>query len=240
MKPILISTPRSGSTIVAEKIFNISRDNFNYIDNLDEFFNVTDMIQTNYHFVENKIVKEKSQKIFKKWYNDKQEIYQYRLNLLKYNPNYLIKFFPFNTPKDIETFIIDTYDLIFLERKNKVAQFISFLGLFCEKKYSHNTINNFYQITKLKYDKKLLDSFINIIHQYNAFKEKKSGITIFYEDVLQNKINETNIATLLNLNIHNINNYENKIIKTSYITDPELLIENYDEWKQDKHRLFNL
>lgn len=242
MKPILVSTPRSGSTIVAEKLFNIAKDNFNYIDNLDEFFNITSVMKTDFIFIENKIKKRYSERVFTNWCNNKKELQLQRLEMLKKNSNYLIKYFPFDIDPEVENFVVNTYDIIFLERKNKIEQFLSFLGLFSEKRYSHNTISNSYVIEKLKYDRDILNSFIYIIQQYNNFKRKYEGKTLFFEDITKIEINEKNISNLLNLNVNenNIKNYKSSLIRTFYKDDPEKIIENYEEWENDKFKLLDL
>lgn len=240
MKPLLVTTPRTGSTLIAEKLSNIAIDNFGYIKNLDEFFNITTVMKTNYYIKDNIIYKDPNIRVYEQWFKSVDEIQLQRLNMLEKNPYYFIKVFPFNLHSNVEKFITNNFDLIFLERKNKVLQFLSFLGLFNGPKQSHNHKKNRYKITELVYDPNLLNSFIKIINNYQEFKKKYfQGHILYYEDI-EHSVSEKVIAKHLNLNVNILNDRENIFDRTVYIDYQEKLILNQKEWLADKYKLESL
>lgn len=230
MKPILITTPRTGSNIICQKIFNISKLNFDYISNLNEFFNVNSIIQKKY-FLKNSIIHQtEAIRVYSDWAKDEKiKIQLERLEMLKINSNYMIKLFPINIHQNIEEFITKEYDLIFLERKDKIKQFLSYLSLFSEPKKSHNEKNNPYIVKKIKFSYERLHEFLYMQKEYNKFKEKYKGETLYYED-LENSMTEENISHALNWTDLKIINHESQFQKTNYIDNIENLIENNDEW----------
>ncbi len=258
MKPLVISTPRTASTILTTKLFNIARDNWGYVTNLGEYFSVDRVIESNYVLKNNKIVKNVHDRVYRKWWDDKYKIQVERLELIKSYPNNMIKVHPFDLPDDIEKFIIQNYDLIFLERKNKINQFLSYLGLFSELKLSHYKTNEPQpQITSFYYSKEHLNDFIYILQCYDKFKNTYKNFlsnlhgnkldidyflnkrTFIYEDEWYNA-SEEQLAEKLSLGISEIKNYHNESLKTKYANnDLESLIINRSEWEKDKHLLIN-
>lgn len=238
MKPILITTPRTGSNIICEKIYNISKLNFNYVSNLNEFFNINDIIQKKYFLKDSIIQQTEAIRVYKNWAKgEKINIQLERLEMLRANSNYMIKMFPINIHPAVEEFVTKEYDLIFLERKNKIKQFLSYLALFSEPKQAHNEKNNSYIVKKINFRYERLNEFLWIQAQYEKFKEKYKGKTIFYED-LENSMTEENLAYLLNLKKLNIVNYETRFTKTEYEKDIELIIENNELWQVAKVKHF--
>lgn len=259
MKPILIAPPRSGSTVACDKLFNIAKDNFDYRCNLYEFFNINKIVQSMYSIENNEIVNKLNVRVYTEWYQNKFELQKHRLNLLKQTDGkYMIKVLSFELIDEVIDYIFTNYDPIFLERENKIDQFLSWLVLYTPQRKAHHTKYKHLDVIKeLHYHKDYLNDFIFMLQEYDRIKHKYElflmnekndaydvkklidNRTLIYEDICTN-LTESTIATSLHWTNIKINDYESVFYKTPYKESiVENLIVNRQDWDDDKLILLN-
>jgi len=122
MKYSIFTTPRSGSKLLLCIIWPYLREKFGYMENLKEISNPTfvyydtgNSIALSYH-EDRQFVEE----------IDKEILYKYKLLKKYHDQDFFIKFFPHDNDDEWQ-YILDNYNLILLERKNKREQFLSFI-----------------------------------------------------------------------------------------------------------------
>lgn len=249
MLPIVFTTPRSGSSLVSQIISNYFVQHFDHGPYLDEFFTINKLWKVNYitdnwiyckNFSRNKV--ENNLKYDRNYI---QLEIKKRINLLEENDirfKQLIKLFPFNLDNNLFDFVSNKYNFfILLERKNKVNQFLSFtkflsnnIALYCSD--TNITVDYIY------YNKEHLTKFLNIIENYEYYKNKfikeKKYKIIYYEDLFNNKNIEATILEQLELKItKHFKSLNYQTIPTPYSKNIEELIVNKNEWYKDRDKL---
>lgn len=241
MKPIVITTPRTGSDLFCKILGSLSQQHFNYKNVLYEFFTIVPHWKEEF-IKENGIIKSKGfsntlhvWNDVNTWYHSARDEKLKRLELLKDDNNYLIKLFPEDIEPEIQE-MIQQYDYIYLERKNKFRQLLSVLAATYNKKYHFQTNDNF-EIKEIYYDKKLVDKFITTLEKYKKFRDDHPSIhsVVYYEDFVNYGANENAIITLLNLPIIKYQELNHNRIPTQYaLENIEDLILNKNEWLEDR------
>ena len=253
MRPIIITTHRTGSTLICELLFNIAAQRFKYKNNLDEYFTITTLYNSDYQKV-NGIIRIVSRE--RTSFDRQQATYDSdnvkltalklsnrltilnRIELLRNDPNYMIKLFSSDFTNEILDFVVSTYDLIYLERKDKLKQFLSFMGL-VQTNVAHYTKDSSSAVNQIVYDAKWAKEFIRLDKQYQDFKRAHSGKILYYEDFVELGSDETALIQLLDLPVENIKKKTINTVPTPYIADLEDLIVNKDEWLKDRDSILN-
>lgn len=217
MKPIIITTPRTGSTLLCEMLTECS----GYKSNLNEFFFATPHGYMPYK-IEDGLIKVEPGYITNtsKWNMPMKDVHAERLKLFDtYDPlDYMIKLHSYDliNPRIVE--FIKHYDtVIFLERKNISEQILSY----CAMMQHSNEGDSFHHtkdsttITSIHFSEVYADEILLALKIYNRFKRNYKGnnFTIFYEDFM----NERNSTFT---------------VKTKYASSNlEELVDNKDEWQ---------
>ena len=236
IKPILFTTPRTGSTLITMLLGNIAIQQCEYKNTLHEYFTITSMYESHYKKNRNGITTQVSQ-IQKnyKWFDSERTIRLNRLKLLDNDYNYMIKLFSSDIEPEIEHMITQHYDIVYLERRDKIKQLLSWLHLI-KSSVAHYHLKNNLSIGQIIYDPKLTNILLLIIEKYYEFKKTHPSkfSTIYYEDFMNADNKE--LFLLNNLGLSNINHVYKKInTKPSpYKRDPETLIRNVNEWQLAK------
>jgi len=240
MNPVLFTTPRTGSTLICSLLADIFDKK-----NLNEFFRDYPI---NYQKTNGIVVGESFKEILHSgppWLGNFKDEQLRRLDLIKGNYSYIFKLFGDPLEPEILTEIKNNYDIIFLERKNKIRQILSF-SLLVKNNTTHYT----------KHDKKINSIIYKpwvakyIIDNYTLYKKFKSELssnftTIYYEDFIEQGANHSALLSLLKLPIEyksNIRINDNWIHKdsapTPYSSDNlEDLIVNKKTWLRDKENI---
>jgi LPS sulfotransferase NodH len=242
MKPIVITTPRTGSDLFCKILGNLSQQHFNYKNILYEFFTISphwreEFVKENNTIICKNFCHDTSYKWndINSWYDSAREEKLKRLELLKDDTNYLIKIYPVDLEDEINE-VIKQYDYIYLERKNKFKQLLSILAATHTKLYHFNKNDNF-KIEEIYYDKKLVDIFFTTLEKYKKFKEDHPSVypVVYYEDFIANGANEDFIIKLLNLPITKYQSLDHTRIPSQYSAENiEDLILNKSEWLEDR------
>jgi LPS sulfotransferase NodH len=230
--PIIITTPRTGSTVICNLLHNIAKQKYGHKNNLSEYFivNTIDFAYNskNVDYIDNgiKIVRiegllDRSKSV--------EEIIHKRLQTLKSNPLHTIKAFASDLTPDVKKFIIDTYDPIYLERKDKLEQFLSFASIKHNKK-THYDKDSTDTVKEFKIGATQIKPFVNLIKQYNELKIEKPGITLYYEDFMEAGGDQNALLTLLNIDGEGLSDCSIQTKPSPYDGKYEDLVINKQFW----------
>lgn len=232
--PIIFTTPRSGSTIICKLLGNISRQLYGHTNVLYEYFNtrlidrqaLNDKIEyTAVPVFDNQVIvpiKGAFQPLMEK------EIQTKRLELLRKHPKHTIKIFPGMLPYVME-FIISEYDFVFLERRNKLEQFLSYCSIVHGqkthyKKDDKDTVQPFPVLVDT------FNIFVEMMSNYKKFQQTHEGITVYYEDFMSLGGNQQALANLLGLSDAVLTDCPFSTKPSPYDVTYENLISNGKEW----------
>lgn len=238
MVPILVTSARTGSTIILDIIYTLFKDKFNLKNNLGEFFNIYKSFKTEYKIIDGNICITGSIKTDTKWFTSHRLEQLKRLDMIKEDKNYLIKLFP-NIELEVADFIKKNYFPIYLERKSKVKQFLSYQNLM-DDNVAHYSINDTTTVESISINKLNLNSFIQHIHDYYKIKNQWPSLysTIYYEDFIKASDKKLFLSTILNIDTDKDISIKTK--PTPYIDDPEKIIDNPIMWEEMKVELLNM
>jgi len=253
--PLIITTPRTGSTPVCELLANIGRYTADYKNNLGEFFNllIYDREKKTYkidtlvydkfsHFTDsilgviNRRMKLHPDSVTKEY---ARERVMERVELLKENNNlYMIKIFPFNVDTQVLSWLHQTYDFVYLERRNKLEQVLSYQSAVYHKKY-HYSVADSTVVGEFEFNYEQFELFHLRCQEYKNIKSMFSGSTIYYEDLVDS-LTEDRLIDLLDLDIKIDKKLTLPTRKLSYKTQNlEDLIINKTYWLEIKQEVIN-
>ena len=233
MNPIIVTTPRTGSNLVCEMMWSIARENFRHKNNLYEYFTVTDLYKCTYKKVENCIRIDQFDRVKQSWFNTRREEMLKRLALLEDDYRYTMKVFPTELEPEILQAIQDHYNIIFLERRDKLRQLLSFSTMMLTNTSHYKTADK--PVDRVIYNAELTKTFFNMLEGYFKFKQANTGPTLYYEDFIQAGGDEAALINLLDLPAVNSFKLNPRFIPTPYVSDNmEDMIVNKEEWLQDR------
>lgn len=208
MNPIVVAYPRSGSEVLTNIIFNYSRQVWSSEGCLQEFLLVTFFRDYNFSFVDNKIQgsywslpKDQWTTHWDRIKNNVKDIVQERISWLAVNPNYVFKLI--TTPKLTDSqydWCLENYYCIFIERKDKIRSFLSFLFLpYIGTHHTLDTDSITKQNLKIKFNVGFADLWVWDYKKYNSLLDSATDKTILvYEDLLvDGLVNEAEILKTL-------------------------------------------
>lgn len=237
--PIIFTLPRTGSTVVCKLLGNIARQEFGHKNVLYEYFNINfiDSVHNNkqldykqVHVFDDKIIVALQGE---RTHESDSEVRKRRLELLQHNPRHTMKVFPSVMTSDIVSFIIKEYDFIFLERRDKIEQFLSFCSILHSRK-THFLKDDQTNITSFPFVLSRVQWFANQLQMFNDMQKKKPGITVYYEDFMNLGGDQKALAKLLGLTGTNLIDCNVLTKPTPYEDTYENLISNKAEWLEHK------
>ena len=232
---ILVATPRSGSTVIQELFYQMSR--FRYQGNLHQYFTVIPKFKTVYQISsDDKIYLESRVETQQAWCNVIVEK-QRRLALLEQHPHrYLIKFFPSdiaNWPV-IQKHVRETYQPLFIDRRDRIAQFISYTARM-QIGQAHFAKGHSKPIDlPVIYDPATVLEFMEIIKAYHLYRRANPGPVIFYEDFMSCGGDASALARFLPFAVDTLRLAEATTIPTPYPVPHEQVFANQDQWHADR------
>lgn len=238
MRPILITTPRTGSTLITDLLGNLAKQHSGYKNTLQEYFTITELYYIEYGYRDSILTTTKLDRKLEVWYDDKRTEILKRVELMNGDYNYMMKLFSEDIEPEVQS-IIDTHDIIYLERKDKLSQYISYMNMIGSNIAHHKD-----ESTKVKtiiYWKKFRDEFLNIHKNYIIYRDKHPSKypIIYYEDFVDKGSDEQALIDILKLDINSFNKLDIKTIPTPYETDLESMILNKKEWLEDREYIIN-
>jgi hypothetical protein len=237
MKPILITSPRTGSTIIGKQISHLAEQWWGYKNYLHEYLTIGSLIKTEITEVDGILHWKLLEYVTKEWINAQEERIR-RRDLLKGKSEYMIKLFPGNFDSWTLDWVRDNWNPIFLERKNKLDQLLSYMA-YRSTNIAHYKIDSDVVVNEFYYNSKWADEFIWALQKYYQIKSELKGPTIYYEDWLDSGGDQTALIKLLNWPETDYNKITPTGKKTPYIDTPESLILNKTDWNMDKSVIIN-
>jgi hypothetical protein len=234
MKPIIIcTTPRTGANLVCQQL-----GAFGYKNTLYEFFGVQLAYESEFRRINDRIEITKYEPRDTPWYTSKREVQLERLKLLDNDYNYMIKFFPFELEPEAIELIKENYSIVYLERRNRLDQFLSWLAMTTTKK-SHYRVTDNEAVEEIVYSKSYANYFIDWLKAYDSFKQDNPSAhpILYYEDYIEQGSNEQALVKLLNLPIQVTTLAKSFTKPTPYKLTPEQLIVNQSDWLADRDEL---
>ena len=232
MKPILIATPRSGSTIIGEQIGNLAEQWWGYKNYLHEYFSVSPYYRSEISKVGKMLFFEYLGPADGQWCKNPSAERLARKKLLDENTKYMLKVMPGNFKEDwMVPWIKENYnEPIFLDRRNREAQLLSWMA-YRTIKVSHWHRDSENRIQVIEYKPEWVDEFVDMIKKFKEVQKKfDNPKTIYYEDWVDGGRDQKTLIKLLG--------WENqpfvKMITTTqsspYTANPENLITNKFDW----------
>jgi hypothetical protein len=243
MKPILFTMPRTGSTVVTRLLGNLAEQHYNYANTLIEYFLVAMQYRAEFKEDSNGIVRTMSyvrNNPPTQWFENKRQVILDRLELLG-DKLYMIKIFPMDLEPEVIEYM-KNYDIIYLERRNKIHQLLSFLNMeqtnIAEYKKGDKEVNT------IIYYPPNVDVFFNV-HYYPYLEFKKNNPskypTIYYEDFMELGGDEQSLIKLLNIDIKDYKPQTSEFTITPYTSENlEDLILNKKDWNVDRQRIIDV
>lgn len=256
--PILITTPRTGSSLLTHYLAQIGKQTANYQNNLSEFFDNAPWNNLRFkqfkYFGKKIIGLETNQQIIKLEKNayDSLNDIEYKFNMLKENEyKYMIKIIPYMLDPKIIQYCFENYNFVYLERRDKFRQLLSYMSII-DSKISHYDINSKEKILKIRFDTNIVGVLDKLYKEYFKIKNQYPGPVLFYEDIMVPDIKLKNIIEELNINepidfrmiemhstrtsIYNDIDLENLIEnKDDYLKYKTEIKEMIDSWSEDKY-----
>lgn len=234
MKPILITTPRTGSNIIVSWLYDIAREYWGYKNVLYEYWTVIPEYRNVYSRVNDTVEITDYQRVNRRWFNSVDEIQQSRLELLANEQCYMIKIMTLELTPLVREFCRH-YDKIYLERRRKLDQIYSYMGVLATN-ITHYTADSQSKPTLL-YNREKVFNLLKLINVFYDYRRDNPGNTVYYEDFISNGANATALNRLLDLRLPDTTRLDNQVkssVPTPYNCDPESLIINYADWKRDR------
>jgi hypothetical protein len=252
MRPIIYTTQRTGSTIVTESLGNLCMQHYGYKNILYEYFGIDYKFRCEYKKENDKVILSDYERTNKPWFQYPIDELSYRLSLIDDDYNYMIKVmadYPDYFKDIIESMVIANFDVIYLERRDKIKQLISYLAT-SQTNISHYSKHpdNVYFHTKemhnpIIYNKEQTNDFIITLEKYSKFKKEHPSKypTIYYEDFMSLGGRESAVIQILNLDITDYEPYNIITTPTPYkFEDVEEQIINKKDWLSDKQRIIDV
>lgn len=232
MIPLLISTARTGSSIISNLMYQLGKEQIGYKNYLNEFFTVTELYKPLYQVIDNVITQIECHRINSVWYTSAREERLKRLDLIQYDPYYALKIFPEDLEPEILDFIKRNYKIIGLERKDKEDQFISFSHMLTTNVAAFSKDDTTI-INSIKVNRNHLGPFIAHIKNFKRLQNILQFPIMYYEDYY-NAINKQEfLCSNLGIAVKPIELIvESK--ETPYLLNKEDIIENKKEWAEMK------
>lgn len=243
--PILITTPRTGSTLVCQLLGDIARHTSNYKNDLQEFYTIEPGYEAIYEkasVFNEQIITVKSYRevaVLPLWYGketNKNQMMLDRTEMLESNEHrYMIKLFADMLKiRHIRNAVFPRYNPVYLQRRDLLQQFLSLSYLSGPNLQFHYKPGQTANTKDISFNYKRFSNFKTILLTYKEAKKTYPGPTIFYEDIIQQDNKYQAIANALGVSCEGVQPSVVKTIKSPYtIPLNDMLIRN---WKWDMYK----
>jgi len=241
MKPIIITTPRTGATLICRKLAPM----VGYKSNLNEFFFISKHGTNTYEIKDGIVYVPQNGTVTDSvwWNNSSRQSQLERLNLIKNNlQDYMIKIQTWELREPEIKAILNNFDLVFVERRDKVAQILSYVAMVDTQPVgsAFHHLQDTPAVTGFHFNEFFAKEIIVSLRKYYNFKRTiRNPVTIYYEDFMALGGNEFALAKLLSIPYNENLNTAIDTVETRYAGSKEDLIINKDEWLEYKPTLLD-
>lgn len=244
-KPVLITTPRTGSSLICQLLGDIARHTSDYKNDLQEFFTIEPGYEAIYEKASifgEQIITVKSYKevpVLPLWYGsnaNKHQMTMDRIEMLSLSKDrYMLKVFADFLKNDrIRNVVFPRYDPVYLQRRDLLQQFLSILYLGGPNLQFHYQTGQIANVKEIHFNYKRFNLFKTLLLSYKEAKQKYPGPTIFYEDVVYQDNSHQALANALGVSCEGVKSSVVKTIKSPYaIPLSDMLVRN---WKWDMYK----
>lgn len=247
LNPILVTLPRTGSTIICQMLGDICRHSFDYKNDLQEFFTVEPQYKNVYEgaFVfGEKIITIKTNKQVHPvplWYGSNDNIphiIALRAEMLsRNNHRYMIKLFASQLYiKHIRESVFPRYQPLYLQRKNLFKQFLSSIYLGNDTLFHYNASQTA-KVKPLKFSYTRFISFKKMVNDFKSCLSLFPGPTVVYEDIIGHNDPYKALADVLGVSCEGMVKTAVKTIPTPYPIPLEEMIIQDDVWFRHKSEI---
>jgi LPS sulfotransferase NodH len=244
--PILITTHRTGGTVIGKMLYNIAAHKFGSKNFLNQYLSVTPLYKEVFEKSEGVIQSVLHERIvgnltaFESEVKNRTEIQKNRMAMLNGDVKYTMKIFAYDLNPINQIFFRNNYDFIFLERRNKLEQLLSFITMKKTNKHEYKSGESYVPNTYFNFESLML--FISIQQQYNRVKRETVNPTvIYYEDFMEYGGDISALQRMLNLPVEDIpEKLKIETVPSPYTTSLEDLLVNKDEWLEHKETIVKL
>lgn len=241
MNPLVISTPRTVSSLFVRKLFSLARHNWGHQSLLYEYFNLSREYWVLTKTVDNVVYYDRTIRNHSgtaQFQDPTREIFD-RIKILRDNPVYLVKIHAAHINDQIYDFLNEkNHDLIYIHRRDRLNQLLSFLAAVTNKIWIHShKVNK--QIKEIVYHKNTVEHFFHHLDKFFEIRNKLPGIDVYAEDFILHGGDESAVIKIMGLPAQlPIDCQTLDLVPTPYINhDKESLIVNQLEWLEDKPKI---
>lgn len=238
--PVLIATPRTGSTVVCKMLFNIAHHKFGSKAHLNQFITISPHYKELFDKKDGLVqsvsyVRQKD--AFWKEYDNRASITTKRIKLLENDFKYTTKIFTLDFVPETYIFFKEHFDFIFIERRNKLEQLLSFCTMMTTNKHEFRLGENFGPNSYFSFEHAL--TFFSQQAHYMKIKRMSPGANvIYYEDFMELGGNTRALQQLLGLPEEDIpETIKIDTIPTPHSNNLEDLLINKEEWLLHKNTI---
>ena len=244
--PFIVTTPRTGSTVICYLLGEIAKHKWGYKHTLFEYFNISPADKNwRYDVDVDGIVqwrpRQPGDSPFWETQDERASLILNRMKSMTGANRYMVKAFPDHLTTNCVVFdeLQKRYQFVFLERRDKIAQFLSV----CSKRATgkpHYAVTDIEVADKLEFAIPALDSFVKQIQEYKVMKAMfPESPVLVYEDFMAAGGDQQALISLLQLQECDTIPIIPMVTKpTPYVVDDlERLFINPQEWKRHETRV---
>jgi len=241
--PVLIAMPRTGSTVVCKMLFNIAHHKFGSKAHLNQFITISPHYKETFEKKDGVIqtssyIRQKD--AFFHEYDNRASITTKRIKLMENDVKYTTKIFSMDFLPETYTFFKNNFDFIFIERRNKLEQLLSFSTMMTTNKHEFKNGENFGANSYFNFEH-ALTFFIQQAHYLKIKKMSPEAPVIYYEDFMLLGGNTQALQKILGLPEEDIpETIKIDTIPTPLSSNLEDLLINKEEWLLHKNTIAKL
>ena len=240
--PVLISMPRCGGTVTGKMLYNIAHHKFGSKNYLNQYTTVTpnyyELFESRDGIIQ-RVAYQREKNGFAAEFANRNATVRKRVQMLETDPRYTMKVFAHDVSPEIHDFFKTQYDFIFLERRDTLAQVLSYVTAMTTNKHEYRKDEQF---TQSYFDFEHCLVLLDNLFQYSRLKKQNPGAkVIYYEDLMALGGNTAALQQLLGLPVETVpETLPIDTVPTPYKVDLEDLLINRAEWLEHKHTITRL
>ena len=184
--PVLISMPRCGSTVTGKMLYNISHHRYGSKNYLNQYTTVLPQYYSEFERRDGRIQQvtyRREKNGFVKEFENRAAVIHERVQLLQGDTRYTMKLFADDLTPEILEFLQAHYDFIFLERRDTLAQVLSYSTMMVTNRHEYRQVDQF---PHSYFDIRHCLLFLNYMIQYKRIKKQNPDAkVIYYEDLMK-------------------------------------------------------
>lgn len=230
--PVIVTTARTGAAAIGYELSHIAETFYGSKNDLGFLFNVNNNVPYKWKLYENdgKLTLQRlsNKRMSKYWKGTKEDERLARLEVLKKFPEHTFRVLPEDIQQpEIWDYILANHEPMFLERRNKLRQFVSYCAAVSN--------NGETEVESITYDPNLFDDFVNSLEFYYKLKASVPNAKVIYYDQWQT--NHKILFKMLGHKAFDIITDHDLIKPTNYKGDIFARISNKEEFEKDREQL---